>query len=191
MDVRDGLQMECIHCAQCIDACETVMTKLGRPRGLIRHSSRAELQGEPRRWLRPRLVFYPVLLVLVLGALTVALARRAPADVTVLRGSGSPFVVLPSGEVSNQVRIKIANRSREHRRYLIDLAGADSIRLIAPENPLGVAAGKTATATVFVAAPRAAFAGGQRDIGVRVSDGAGFSSLSTFRLLGPSDGGRS
>jgi cytochrome c oxidase accessory protein FixG len=190
MDVRDGLQMECIHCAQCIDACETVMTKLGRPRGLIRYTSRAELEGARHRWLRSRVVFYLVLLVLVLGAFTVTLARRAPADVTVLRGTGSPFAVLPSGEVSNQVRIKVANRTRENRRYLIELAGADGVRLVAPENPLAVAVGKTATATVFVTAPRAAFAGGQRDIAFRVSDGAGFSALATFRLLGP-DGERS
>jgi cytochrome c oxidase accessory protein FixG len=187
IDIRDGLQMECIHCTQCIDACDAVMAKIGRPRGLIRYSSRAELDGEPHSWLRPRLVFYPALLALVLGAFTVALARRAPADVTVLRGAGSPFALLPSGEVSNQARIKIANRTREDRQYLIEVAAAERVRLVAPQNPLTVAAGKSATSIVFVTVPRDALPGGQREIAFRVSDDDAFAILAPFRLLGPAD----
>jgi cytochrome c oxidase accessory protein FixG len=187
IDIRDGLQMECIHCAQCVDACDAVMAKLGRPRGLIRYTSRGELGGEPRRWLRPRLVFYPALLALVFGAFTVALLQRAPADVTVLRAAGSPFTVLPSNEISNQIRIKIVNRTREDRRYHVTIADPDALRLVAPENPIAVAAGKAATAVVFVTASRTALAGGRRDIRFRVTDGAEFTTLETYRLLGPAE----
>src|SRR5262249_50274176 len=110
IDIRDGLQMECIHCTQCMDACDAVMARIGKPLGLIRYSSKDELAGQPRRILRPRIVLYPLLLALVWGALVLALARREPADVTVLRGLGTPFSVLPSGEVSDQIRVKIVNR---------------------------------------------------------------------------------
>ena len=68
IDIREGLQMECIHCTQCMDACDSIMDRVGRPRGLIRYSSRDELAGAPRRILRPRVVLYPLLLVLVWGA---------------------------------------------------------------------------------------------------------------------------
>jgi cytochrome c oxidase accessory protein FixG len=192
IDIREGLQMECIHCTQCIDACDSIMDRVGRPRGLIRYSSRDELAGEPARVLRPRVVIYPLLLVLVWGALAYALAHRAPADVTVLRGLGSPFTVLPSGQVSNQIRVKIVNRDAVERRYLVELADAaatpaGALALIAPENPLPVAAGKAATAPIFVTAPRGAFDDGRRAVRLRISDGAGWSTVVTYRLLGPDD----
>ena len=137
IDIRDGLQMECIHCTQCMDACDSVMDRIGRPRGLIRYSSRDELGGAPRRILRPRLIFYPLLLLAVWGMLGWSLAHRQSADVTVLRGVGSPFTLLPSGEVSNQIRIKIVNRSAGDRRYLIELVNGEGLHLIAPDNPVG------------------------------------------------------
>jgi cytochrome c oxidase accessory protein FixG len=186
IDIRQGLQMECIHCTQCIDACDTVMDRLGRPRGLVRYTSRAELAGEARRFLRPRVVFYPLLLVAVWGALAVGLAHHSSADVTVLRGLGGPFAVLPSGEVSNEIRIKIVNRGTTDRRYLIELADDPSLRLVAPENPVPVPAGKAETAVVFVTAHHELLEKGERPIRIRVSDGAGFTTVTPYRLLGPS-----
>jgi cytochrome c oxidase accessory protein FixG len=189
IDIRDGLQMECIHCTQCIDACDAIMDRVGRPRGLIRYSSRDELAGQARRILRPRIVLYPLLLVLVWGVLGYALAHRAPADVTVLRGLGSPFTLLPSGRVSNQIRVKIVNREAADHRYRIDLApdgpGAGALEVIAPDNPLPVPAGHSATATIFVTAPRGAFEDGQREVRFRIDNGAGWSQLVAYRLLGP------
>ena len=187
IDIRDGLQMECIHCTQCIDACDSVMDRIGRPRGLIRYSSRDELAGAPRRILRPRVVLYPLLLLAVWGLLGWSLAHRESADVTVLRGLGSPFTILPSGEVSNQIRVKIVNRASGDRRYLIELVGADGLHFIAPDNPLAVAAGHAATATVFVTAPHHGFHEGAREIRFRITDGAGFATTMPYRLLGPED----
>jgi cytochrome c oxidase accessory protein FixG len=192
IDIREGLQMECIHCTQCMDACDAIMDRVGRPRGLIRYSSRDELAGAPQRILRPRIVLYPVLLVLVWGALAWALAHRAPADVTVLRGLGSPFTVLPSGLVSNQIRVKIVNRDAVDHRYLIEVEATGKgkggpLEMISPDNPLAVAAGKSATATVFVEAPPRAFDDGRREVRFRISDGAGWSDVVPYRLLGPED----
>jgi len=184
--------MECIHCTQCMDACDSIMDQVGRPRGLIRYSSRDELAGASRRILRPRIILYPLLLVLVWGVLAWALAHRAPADVTVLRGLGSPFTVLSSGLVSNQIRVKIVNRDSVDRRYRIDVeasggAADEPLEMIAPENPLRVAAGKSATATVFVEAEPSAFDNGRREVRFRISDGAGWSEVLPYRLLGPED----
>ena len=191
IDIRDGLQMECIHCTQCMDACDSIMDGIGRPRGLIRYSSRDELAGQPRRMLRPRVVIYPLLLAVVWGALAYALLHRAPADVTVLRGIGSPFTVTPSGMVMNQIRVKIVNRDAVDRRYQVELvepAGAPAtLGLVAPENPLPVPAGKSATAPFFVTAPRAAFDEGRREVGLRIDNGAGWSTVMPYRLLGPGD----
>ena len=190
IDIRDGLQMECIHCTQCMDACDSVMDRIGRPRGLIRYSSRDELDGAPRRIVRLRLVLYPMLLLAVWGMLGWSLAHRQSADVTVLRGVGSPFTLLPSGEVSNQIRIKIVNRAAGDRRYLIELADGEGLHLIAPDNPVAVGTGHAVTATVFVTAPRSAFQAGAREIRFMVSDGLDFSASMPYRLLGPEESRR-
>lgn len=185
IDIRDGLQMECVGCTQCIDACDAIMEKTGRPRGLIRYTSPAELAGERPRRLRPRVVLYPLLLLGVFGLLAFTLARRTSADVTLLRGLGSPFNVLPSGEVSNQVRVKIVNRSQADRSYRVELAGGGPFRVVAPQNPLPLPAGRAETTTLFVIGPAGAFPGGRREIHLRVDDGAGFSETWPYLLLGP------
>jgi cytochrome c oxidase accessory protein FixG len=186
IDIREGLQMECVNCTQCIDACDAIMDRVGKPRGLVRYSSQETLETGKRKILRPRVIAYPMLLALLVGALGFSVAEKEPADVTVLRGIGVPFVVLPSGEVSNQLRVKIVNRREEPLEYLIELADGEGLKIVSPQNPLPVAARKTETATVFVVAPRDVFDDGALEVTLRVSDGAGFSKDVPYRLLGPS-----
>ena len=186
IDIRDGLQMECIHCTQCIDACDAIMDRVARPRGLIRYASRDELAGVPSRVLRPRIVIYPLILIVLWGSLGWALAHRPLAEVTVLRGLGSPFTILSSGEVSNQIRIKVENHGSDARHYRLSLVDGADLRLVAPDNPIAVAGGQQATATVFVVAPAQRFVRGERPVRFRISDGAGLEATREYRLLGPS-----
>jgi cytochrome c oxidase accessory protein FixG len=185
IDIRNGLQMECIGCTQCIDACDAIMDKVGRPRGLIRYTSREILESGKRRILRPRVIAYPLLLLTVFGALGFALAGKDPADITVLRGVGSPFMQLPSGEISNQIRVKIVNRSGEPRDYLVELADPAGLKLVAPQNPIPLQDGGVETATFFVLAAPDRFEGGEREVLFRISDGNGFVKEMPYVLLGP------
>jgi cytochrome c oxidase accessory protein FixG len=189
IDIREGLQMECIHCTQCIDACDEVMGRIGLERGLIRYTSQAELESGKRSFLRPRLVVYSAILVVMLGAFAFSLAGKQTADVTLLRGLGAPFTILPSGEVSNQIRIKIANRTPGERSYLIELDAAEDLILIAPENPLTVAPGDTEMTGAFITAPPSVFAGGEAAVTLTISDGVDFSKELQYRILGPAGGG--
>lgn len=188
IDIRDGLQMECVGCTQCIDACDSVMRKVGHPPGLIRYTSQDELAGKPRRLLRPRVVVYPLVLVAAVAGFGVALGRSArSAEVTILRGIGSPFSLLAGGtEVSNQLRVKIVNRTSSRRRYRIALV-EPGLRLVAPENPVSVRPDRSTTATAFVLAPRARFRAGQLPVTIAVSDGEGFELRSPYLLLGPAE----
>ena len=74
IDIRDGLQMECINCTQCIDACDAVMDKVGLPPGLIRYSSQDALEKKPFRLFRARTIIYPLLLIGVVAGLAYAIS---------------------------------------------------------------------------------------------------------------------
>jgi cytochrome c oxidase accessory protein FixG len=187
IDIRDGLQMECIHCTQCADACDEIMTRVGKPKGLIRYSSRELLEGHKRHLIRPRTVLYPLALALFLGAFTYALATRDAADVTVLGGQGEPFTRQADGQIANQLRVKIANRTHEDHDYRIEVAGATDGSVVVPQNPLRVASGQSAETPLFVLLPRSVFHDGEHRVTVRVSDGAGFSTSVAYRLVGPED----
>ena len=189
IDIREGLQMECVHCTQCIDACDGVMDRIGLEPGLIGYTSQAELETGKRSFLRPRVFVYSAILLVMFGAFTISLAGKNSADVTVLRGLGAPFTILPSGQVSNQIRIKIANRSPESRSYLIGLVGADDLELIAPENPLTVAAGETEMTGAFITGPRSAFSSSEVAITLTVEDGVDYATERSYRLLGPAETG--
>jgi cytochrome c oxidase accessory protein FixG len=185
IDIRDGLQMECIHCTQCADACDEIMRRVGRPEGLIRYSSRAALDGERIRKVRPRTVLYPMALAGSFGGFLFALGTKAPADVTMLRGLGDPYAIEADGRVANQVRVKIANRSRVDRSYNIRVDGIEGGTMIAPINPLPVAAGKTEMASLFVMLPQQAFSEGERHVTFIITDGAGFVDTVRYELVGP------
>jgi cytochrome c oxidase accessory protein FixG len=185
IDIRDGLQMECIHCTQCADACDDIMRKVGKPTGLIRYSSRAALEGQPTHRLRPRTVLYPTALALSFGSFLFVLGTRQPADVTVLRGLGEPFVIEADGRVANQLRVKIANRTHDEHAYRITVDSIAGGSVIAPQDPFTVAGNSTDMTTLFVMVPQDAFHGGERNVTVTVDDGTGHVQHIPYRLVGP------
>ena len=136
IDIREGLQMECIACTQCIDACDSVMDKIGQPRGLIRFSSQARIGGAAGRLLRPRVIIYPAAMLVLLTAFGVVLGGKQSADVTLLRGLGLPFTELKPGEITNQIRVKIKNRSGGDAEYRIGLGEGEKAESEAPVNPI-------------------------------------------------------
>ncbi len=111
IDIRNGTQMECVHCTACIDACDHVMAKIGRPKGLIRYASMNGIErGEPLK-LTPRLVGYTGLLVglgLLLGAL---LLTRTDVETTLLRAQGALFQQMPNGRFSNLYTLRVLNKT--------------------------------------------------------------------------------
>ena len=186
IDIREGLQMECLHCTQCIDACDETMAKNGMKPGLIRYSSQDELRGLPHRLLRARVVLYPIALAISLGLFVFFLTSRAATEVTLLRGIGAPYQM--DGErVVNQVRLKFSNRNRDERQYHVTLAGVPDAQLVNPLDPFPVPGGHTLTTTVFVLSPRSAFDDGTRHVMFRVEDGHGFGRNYVHPLIGPQD----
>jgi cytochrome c oxidase accessory protein FixG len=185
IDIRDGLQMECIHCTQCADACDVVMDKVGKPRGLVRYSSQDELDGKPRRFLRVRTVIYPLIMVAVWSGLAYALVARRPAQVWLLRPPGAPYMVPAEGRVANLVRIKIQNQSEEPATFTISLPDAHDVELSAAENPVTVVAQQQAVASIVLTAPLSSFRQGRRTVTVTVTSGPEYSQNLKYEMLGP------
>jgi cytochrome c oxidase accessory protein FixG len=186
IDIREGTQMECIGCAQCVDACAPVMAKLGRPPGLIRYSTQAAMEGEKPRLIRPRVIIYPTIMVLVLTLFLFMLGTKKPADVLLLRSRGTPFTVMEDGHVANAMRIKITNRMDEAASYTVKPADERISRIEIAQNPLLIGPGESRTEGVLVVAPRSAFLTGSLNVHLQISDGQRFDQQIACRLLGPS-----
>jgi cytochrome c oxidase accessory protein FixG len=153
IDIRNGLQLECIACTQCIDACDGVMAQLGRPRGLIDYRSWVGLQGLGRpRLLRPRVAAYGVLLMLVTSVFAIALGERVPLSLRVLHNAESLTTRAADGRLGNAFTLRVENRDRVERRLRLSVEGED-FDLVAGVNPLVVAPTSAVEARVFVMAP--------------------------------------
>jgi len=185
IDIREGLQMECIGCAQCIDACDAIMTKLHRPRGLIRYATQEQLAGEPRKISRLRVWIYPVLLAVVLGALGSQLAGRGDSELWLLRNDEGAFTELGDGRISSLVRLKIENRSSSPRRYTVALDGDPAAELLMARPQVEVAGGASAEVSLFVLAPFSSFRGGKRATTLVVQEEGQQLGRLAVTLLGP------
>lgn len=185
IDIRNGLQMECIHCTQCMDACDAVMRKVGTPEGLIRYTSRAALAGNGKKFLRARTVLYPAAFALFFGSFLWQLTFKDAADVTLLGPTGAPFIVQPDGSVTNELRIRVANRSGAAHAYAVEVTGAEHLTLIAPLSPMSVQPGRTETMPLFVTLPHEVFEEGIRTVTVHVTDGGAYAAAFPYRLAGP------
>jgi cytochrome c oxidase accessory protein FixG len=111
IDIRNGTQMECVHCTACIDACDQVMDKIGRPRGLIRYASLNGIErGEPLK-VTPRLVGYTVVLLALGMVLGFLVFTRSDVQATLLRAQGALFQKMPDGHYSNLYTIRVVNKT--------------------------------------------------------------------------------
>jgi polyferredoxin len=128
IDIRDGLQMECVACGQCLDACDDVMQRLGRPKGLVRYASQNELAGARRRILRPRLMLYAALASISIGGLAFALATRTPFEANVLRLRGVPFVV-EGDRVRNQLEVHLVNKRPDAAELRLEIKGPPGLEV--------------------------------------------------------------
>jgi cytochrome c oxidase accessory protein FixG len=128
IDIRNGLQMECVGCANCIDACDEIMGKVGLPKGLIRYDSKSGFDaGVRRRLIRPRSIAYAVAALAGLAAFGFTMAKRSSFEVHVLRVRGMPYV-LEQDEIRNVYNFRIQNKSERAAVYLVEAVSAGDVR---------------------------------------------------------------
>jgi cytochrome c oxidase accessory protein FixG len=155
IDIRKGLQYECIACTHCIDACNGVMEQVGRPANLIGYRSLVGLERlRAVRIVRPRVVAYGALLALVAIGFAWGLAAREPLDLQVAHNASVLFGVTADGNPTNAFVLHIQNRDREAHAFRIRLEAPDHFELLAGQNPVEVAALASVEARVFVVAEK-------------------------------------
>jgi cytochrome c oxidase accessory protein FixG len=111
IDIRNGLQMECVNCTACIDACDTVMAKIGRPKGLIRYASLNGIEhGQPLRFTA-RMKLYATMLTGLIALFLVLVFTRAEVETLFLRAPGALFQAAPDGRISNLYTAKVVNKT--------------------------------------------------------------------------------
>jgi cytochrome c oxidase accessory protein FixG len=131
IDIRNGTQLECVNCTACIDACDYVMEKIRKPKGLIRYDSHNAIKEKRRRIFTPRVIGYSTLQILLVGLLSYFLATRSDVDVTILRTPGMFYQEQAHDEVSNLYDIKLLNKTFEPQRIDLKLlADKGEIKLL-------------------------------------------------------------
>jgi cytochrome c oxidase accessory protein FixG len=182
IDIRKGLQMECIACGLCVDACNDIMDKIDMPRGLIRYDTINHMEAKAKHkkdqrfhlW-RPRTFYYGTILAIVGCIMLSSLILRAPMELHVLHDRNPLFIQLSNGEIRNGYIVKILNKTHEHRTYQLSFEGLPDASLEikavagADENHLYVPADSVGTYHVFVSAPVDPAA--PRDVKFHLSDG--------------------
>ncbi|WP_395605141.1 cytochrome c oxidase accessory protein CcoG [Pseudomonas sp. B16120] len=149
IDIRDGLQMECIGCAACIDACNSIMDKMGYARGLVSYTSEHQLQGGKTHLLRPRLIGYSAVLVVMLAALVVALIERPMVSLDVTKDRGM-FRENSLGLIENIYSLKVINKTQQRQEYRLELVDAEGFQLQG-KTQVSLAAGEIVDIPVSVA----------------------------------------
>ncbi|MFO1073613.1 MAG: cytochrome c oxidase accessory protein CcoG [Geminicoccaceae bacterium] len=182
IDIRDGFQLECIGCGLCIDACDDVMGKLGRPQHLIAYDSERNQElrsvGQPSvyRLVRPRTILYLIILSLIGGLMLGMLTFRATLDVNILPERNPLYVQLADGGIRNAYTLRLMNKDLSERSFRLAVTDSEArlsvlgqeghaaaVTLLAP--PDGVE-----TYRVFVQLPRAAVKGEVGDITFTLTD---------------------
>ncbi len=185
IDIRDGLQMECIGCAACIDACDSIMDKMGYARGLISYTSEHELQGGKTHLLRPRLVGYCAVMLVMIGALTLALVQRPMVSLDVTKDRGL-FRENALGQIENIYSLKIINKTQQRQQYQVALVDGEGFELQG-KTELSLAPGEIIDLPVSVALVQERPQSSSQDISFKVSDSddPGIQAVAASRFVAP------
>ncbi len=187
IDIRKGLQMECLHCTQCVDACDGVMKKFGREPGLIRYATGAEMAGEKSSRLRPRVILYPLALAAVLALFAFNLSGATGVGMEVRTAPRTTYRLTPDERVENVYEVELVNRSAAAKPCTLELEGVEGLawQLDGAPKPLILAPEAQVKCQLRIQVPRTAFHTTLPKVTVRLRDDQNQTQLKTLRLAGP------
>ncbi|MGA8392630.1 MAG: FixG Ig-like domain-containing protein, partial [Burkholderiaceae bacterium] len=158
IDIRKGLQYECIGCGACADVCDTVMDKMGYARGLVKYTTENAMKNQwttaqtLRHVFRPRILIYTSILLGIVIAMGVSLALRTPFKVNVVRDRGVMSRIVSGGKIENVYQLQVMNATESTQRYRITAAGLPGL-VVASDNVTTVESTQANRLAVRVQAP--------------------------------------
>ncbi len=185
IDIRNGTQLECVNCTACIDECDTIMEKVGLPKGLIRYASEDEIVNKEKFKLTTRMKGYIVVLTILVGVLISMLFLRNEVEATVLRMNGQMFE--HKGEnISNVFTYKIVNKTVEDLKNIhFKLKGTKgTIKVVGKEN-FDVKQQGLAQGTMFIEINQALLEGDKMEIEIEIYSGDKLIETATTNFMGP------
>lgn len=176
IDIRRGVQMECIACTGCIDACDEVMTKLKRPTGLIKYDSLLAKEKKTKHF-NLRAYIYLTFCIVSIAALGISLKMMSPVGVEFFRAKEAAYSVqkMEDGSefVLNHLKIELSNQSGNDRNLLFSILNfekSEDIQLISAAQPLLVGDGKVFQSDIFVRFPKTLLKNGEKKITIKITD---------------------
>jgi cytochrome c oxidase accessory protein FixG len=190
IDIRDGLQYECIACAACIDVCDQVMDKMDYPRGLIRYTTEHSLKHRTGHVIRPRILVYGLLLLVILGGTLYGMTHRVPLRADLIRDRNALYRELPGNVVENVYTLKITNMDSAPHHYDMAVLNNASVE-VDLARPLALAPEEVAGISVRLRLPKSAGQGVQHlDIQLQASDDPSIRKVIKAKALMPIEFGK-
>ncbi|MEO1039095.1 MAG: cytochrome c oxidase accessory protein CcoG [Pseudomonadota bacterium] len=181
IDIRDGAQLECIGCALCIDACDDIMSRVGRPKGLVAYDTDDNIDrrmaGEKPRYrlIRTRTLVYAVAFITVSAIMLYGLVNRSTLELNAQRDRAPNYVMLSDGSVRNGYNLKVLNMANEARTFTLTIEGDPALQLRVlglgdGDNQLHVGPDQTHDFRLFLTLPREAIDGPAEPLTFIVTD---------------------
>ncbi|MFB9885040.1 cytochrome c oxidase accessory protein CcoG [Balneatrix alpica] len=187
IDIRDGLQYECIGCAACIDVCDDIMERMGYEKGLIRYTTEEALEGGKTHILRPRLIGYGVVLLIMFGAFIWGISSRVPLQLDILRDRQQLYVEVQDNKVENLYTLRIANKTQHPQSYELSVSGAPGLAVIGGQH-LQLQANEVLTHNLRLQMDKTQLPAASFDVHFTLTTSDGSLSLTeTNRFIGPSN----
>ncbi|WP_455218095.1 cytochrome c oxidase accessory protein CcoG [Kaarinaea lacus] len=190
IDIRTGQQEGCITCALCIDACDAVMDKIKRPRGLVRYASLDEIEGKPaiKLYQRPRVLVYFTIILAAIGGIGYGLTNLGSLELKALHERQPLFVMQSDGSVQNKYVLKILNKTDDDMQLLITASGHDSLILVDGDRLLNAHKGRVTAHTIFLRIPGDQLRNERTPITLRVENSINLQQFAEYQSMffGPS-----
>ncbi|MFQ3206110.1 MAG: cytochrome c oxidase accessory protein FixG [Glaciecola sp.] len=149
IDIRNGLQYECINCGACVDACNGVMDKMGYEKGLISFTSEHQLAGGTTKIVRPKLVGYGIVLLIMTSLLVFDIYSRAPLELDIIKDRNSLYRETNQGLIENVYTLKLLNKSQNERIFKVSISGIEGAKFVG-ESEVTVRGGEIYTLPISV-----------------------------------------
>jgi polyferredoxin len=156
IDIRDGVQMDCVGCTACIDACDEVMLKVGFPTGLIRYTSENQIAKKQPFHITPKIKAYSAVLILLLVSMGWMVATRNSVDTYITRVKGQLYQESSPGVLSNLFEVKLINKTTHAKSAVLQLEGMEGTVELIGHTAIGLAPESVSDYTFFLHLPSSA-----------------------------------